>query len=58
MDALGNRGKCAQPCRLPYKLIEKRPDSTNQSVIDQGLSKENVTDAKKAVADMKWEPRY
>ena len=36
MDALGNRGKCAQPCRLPYKLIEKKPDSTNQSVIDQG----------------------
>lgn len=29
-----------------------------QSVIDQGLSKENVTDAKKAVANMKWEPRY
>lgn len=26
----GNRGKCAQPCRLPYKLIE------NDKTIDQG----------------------
>ena len=26
----GNRGKCAQPCRLPYKLLE------NNSVIDSG----------------------
>ena len=26
----GNRGKCAQPCRLPYKLLE------NDSVIDNG----------------------
>ena len=33
-------------------------ETVAQSVIDQGLSKENVTDAKKAVADMKWEPRY
>ena len=27
----GNRGKCAQPCRLPYKLIE------NTNVIDNGF---------------------
>ena len=33
-------------------------ETVAQSVIDQGLSKENVTDAKKAVANMKWEPRY
>ena len=26
----GNRGKCAQPCRLPYELLE------NNSVIDKG----------------------
>lgn len=26
----GNRGKCAQPCRLPYKLLE------NNTVIDNG----------------------
>lgn len=26
----GNRGKCAQPCRLPYKLLE------NDNVIDSG----------------------
>ena len=31
----GNRGKCAQPCRLPYKLIEKnKPHNVN--VIDKG----------------------
>lgn len=30
MDALGNRGKCAGPCRLPYKLLE------NDNVIDSG----------------------
>lgn len=33
-------------------------ETVAQSVIVQGLSKENVTDAKKAVANMKWEPRY
>ena len=22
MDVLGNRGKCAGPCRLPYELLE------------------------------------
>lgn len=27
----GNRGKCAQPCRLPYELIDK-----NQKVLDKG----------------------
>ena len=30
----GNRGECAQPCRLPYSLIEKHSDSSN--VIDKG----------------------
>lgn len=24
----GNRGKCAQPCRLPYKLLEERTNKT------------------------------
>ena len=31
MDVLGNRGKCAQPCRLPYELL----DSSNKT-IDKG----------------------
>lgn len=31
MVVLGNRGKCAQPCRLPYELL----DSSNKS-IDKG----------------------
>lgn len=30
MDVLGNRGKCAGPCRLPYKLLE------NDNIIDSG----------------------
>ena len=31
----GNRGKCAQTCRLPYELIEKRPDSSSTK-LDKG----------------------
>ena len=31
----GNRGKCAQTCRLPYELIEQKPDKTN-SKLDKG----------------------
>lgn len=30
----GNRGKCAQPCRLPYNLI--KDDSHTQEIIDKG----------------------
>ena len=28
-DRSGNRGKCAQPCRLPYELMKKEDDSYN-----------------------------
>ena len=31
----GNRGKCAQTCRLPYELIEKRPNSSSTK-LDKG----------------------
>lgn len=31
---LGNRGKCAQPCRLPYTLLEKSSDYNKK--IDEG----------------------
>lgn len=34
VDVLGNRGKCAQPCRLPYTLLEKYLNGCNQ--IDNG----------------------
>lgn len=27
MEGLGNRGRCAQPCRLPYKLVSKGTDT-------------------------------
>lgn len=30
----GNRGKCAQPCRLPYELIEK--NGTHENKLDNG----------------------
>lgn len=30
----GNRGKCAQPCRLPYKLLEEHNEKTK--VVDDG----------------------
>ena len=32
----GNRGKCAGPCRLPYKLISNKEDSTYNKIIDSG----------------------
>ena len=36
MVALGNRGKCAQPCRLPYELYEKESNLSNLQKIDNG----------------------
>ncbi len=45
MDALGNRGRCAQPCRLPYELITEQinygnkpssSDSNNYDILDKG----------------------
>lgn len=30
----GNRGKCAQPCRLPYKLLEEQSNKTK--IVDDG----------------------
>ena len=32
----GNRGKCAQPCRLPYKLLENNKENKKDKVIDNG----------------------
>ena len=32
--ASGNRGKCAQPCRLPYELLEC--DNSHEKAIDSG----------------------
>lgn len=37
---------------------EKLAEIVAQSVLDQGLNKEPITDAKQAVADMKWVPAY
>ena len=33
-------------------------EATAESVVSQGLNREEITDAKKAVADMKWTPKY
>lgn len=32
----GNRGQCAGPCRLPYKLIKQNNNSKKESVVDTG----------------------
>lgn len=32
----GNRGLCAQPCRLPYEIIEENPLSNKTTTIDKG----------------------
>ena len=32
----GNRGLCAQPCRLPYELIEENKNTHVQSSLDKG----------------------
>ncbi len=32
----GNRGKCAQPCRLPYKLIKESSSSLKELTVDKG----------------------
>lgn len=33
---LGNRGKCAQPCRLPYSLISKSNTTSSEKSLDKG----------------------
>lgn len=32
----GNRGKCAQPCRLPYALVSKEYEKSQERVLDRG----------------------
>ena len=34
----GNRGRCAQPCRLPYELLEEKNinDKVSEKIIDKG----------------------
>ncbi|GAO99469.1 malolactic enzyme [Fructobacillus ficulneus] len=32
--------------------------ATAQSAVDQGITKEEIADVKKAIADLKWEPKY
>lgn len=38
MVVLGNRGRCAQPCRLPYELLEEKNINckVSESTIDKG----------------------
>ena len=38
MGVLGNRGRCAQPCRLPYELLEKKEinHKVSEKIIDKG----------------------
>lgn len=32
----GNRGKCAQPCRLPYELVSRNSNSSSENLLDKG----------------------
>ncbi len=36
MVVLGNRGKCAGPCRLPYELLAQTPNGNKTSILDKG----------------------
>ena len=38
MDVHGNRGRCAQPCRLPYELLEEKniDNKLSETIIDKG----------------------
>ena len=38
MGVLGNRGRCAQPCRLPYELLEEKDinNKISEKIIDKG----------------------
>ena len=38
MAVHGNRGRCAQPCRLPYELLEEKNvnDKVSEKIIDKG----------------------
>ncbi len=38
----GNRGKCAQPCRLPYKLVDKNGENFLKNVGDYLLSPKDL----------------
>ena len=56
----GNRGRCAQPCRLPYELLEKGKSVGNGYVLspkDMALINELGTLNKMGVASLKIEGR-
>ncbi len=49
VDVLGNRGRCAQPCRLPYSLIAKSNCNINYQTSllkKQSLSKDKISSNK------------
>lgn len=54
MVVLGNRGRCAQPCRLPYSLIAKSNDNINfQTALqkEQSLLKNKISNNKEETID-------
>ena len=63
--ALGGIVDPDQPGAAVLPPVAKLEDFTTkvstvvaQSAIDQGLAQDGITDAAKAVADLKWTPRY
>lgn len=51
MVVLGNRGRCAQPCRLPYSLVSKSVSAKNIS----NSSNTNLTESSKSSINVKEE---
>lgn len=57
-DRSGNRGKCAQPCRLPYKLIKNRNEIGNGYLLSpKDLSTIEILKEIPNVASLKIEGR-
>lgn len=58
VDANVDGAAVLPPVSQLTKFSQIIAEATAESVVSQGLNREEITDAKKAVADMKWTPEY
>ena len=58
VDANAAGAAVLPPVSQLTKFSQIIAEATAESVVSQGLNREEITDAKKAVADMKWTPKY
>lgn len=58
VDANAAGAAVLPPVSQLTKFSQIIAEATAESVVSQGLNREEITDAKKAVADMKWTPEY